>query len=65
MKIIFKFLLVVGSIMCILSMVCGSCSTTKKAKPCKQCPQYTDIPHDMTHIHLPLTTNTFINLIKI
>jgi hypothetical protein len=65
MKNLLKFLLVGGSIMCLLSMVFGGCSTTKKAKPCKQCPQYTEIPENMTHTHTPSTTNTFINLTKI
>ena len=65
MKTILKFLLVGGIMGCTLSMICGSCSASKRAQPCKQCPQYTDIPNDMTYIHPPLTTNTFINLIKI
>ena len=65
MKNLLKFLLVGGSIICILSMVCGSCTTTKKAKPCKQCPQYTNIPEDMSSILISSTPNTFINLIKI
>jgi len=53
MKDLLKFLLILGTIMCVLSMVLGSCSTTKKAKPCNQCPQYSFIDYDTTTITIP------------
>jgi len=65
MKNLLKFLLIGGSIICVFSIILGSYSTTKRTKPCKQCPQYAEIPNDMTSIPVPLTTNTFINLNKI
>jgi hypothetical protein len=65
MKNLLKFLLIGGSIICVFSIILGSCSTTKRTNPCKECPQYTEIPNDMTYIPVPLTTNTFINLNKI
>ncbi len=53
MKDLLKVLLILGTILCVLSMLLGSCSTSKRAKPCTSCPHFSYIYYDTTILTIP------------